>query len=117
MGCSRPFSRIEFARSWISSGPNSVRGWKGFGEILEISISRVAEPVLVFTTSWPRFPKMASNPLPSAFLVILGDLLGQLHIAHGSRAQGIVQNDRLAKRRGLAEFDAAGNDGLENLLR
>src|SRR5689334_13885362 len=59
----------------------------------------------------------ASKPRPSAFLDMVENLPGQLAIAFRTRAVWVVQDDRLSKRRGLAELDVARDHRLIDAIR
>src|SRR3989304_1844869 len=56
----------------------------------------------------------ALSPLPSAFLVMVQDLLRELRVGHGAAGIGFVQKNRFAVAGGFGQPDAAGDDGAED---
>src|SRR5438552_6007924 len=59
----------------------------------------------------------ASSPFPSAFLCMIHHLPRQFPITFGARAVWVVENDRLSKRRSLAQADIPGDHRLVDPLR
>src|SRR4051812_46180699 len=108
MGCRIPVALIEAESSRMASSSNRRRGWNGLGEISEIGSSRTPGLSVVAV---PLPPGMrASSPRPSACLGMLQHLPGQFAIALRPGAIGIIENDRLSKRRRLAQAHVPRND-------
>src|SRR5262252_8468895 len=102
-GCSTPLALIEAASSRIASSSKLIRGWCGLGAMSATGSS--CAPLVVGSAVAVAEPGeiSASRPRPSTFLCTLDDLLRELPIAVGPAAVRVVQHDRLAERRRLAE--------------
>src|SRR5512146_3332090 len=90
----------------------TVRGWKGFGSRLSTGTS-----VSDADGGGGSDPgRSADSPLPSAFLFMSHQLLGELQIGLRPARPDVVEKDRLAEARRLAELDVPRNRGGEDLL-
>src|SRR6185369_7045384 len=107
-----PLARIDAASSSSFASRKTVRGWSGFGSRRSRSTSISTSPCS--TVAVPE-EKSALSPLPSAFLVICQNLLGQIQVTVRTPTFHIVEQDRLAVARRLGEPHVARDRRLEDL--
>src|SRR5262249_18009085 len=88
------------------------RGWSGFGSSRSRSTSMSTSPCS--TVAVPDV-KSALSPLPSAFLVICQNLLGEIHVAIRPSALHIIENNGLTVTRSLGEAYVGRDGRLEDL--
>src|SRR5262245_52624094 len=105
---------MDAVSSLRAASSKRVRGWNGLGPMSPTGSWRGAPPRSSLTSATGGM--RASSPLPSAFLCMVQDLLRQLAIAFSACTVWVVEHDRLAERRGLAEAHIARNDSLVNSL-
>src|SRR5439155_20482708 len=106
---------MEVARWRVVFGSNGVLGWAGFGAILSsvtgwISPWRgsTARSSGVTATSRLAADGMRdASPRPNAFLAMIEHLARKVHVAHRSDTGRIVNDDRLAETRRLAQSDVS----------
>src|SRR5690348_15781308 len=112
---STPCARIDSASSASASSSNWMRGCFGLGTIWSSAISATRSPPstcvgtsVATAASGPGAPGIkAPRPWPSAFLVMLDDLLRECAVTCCTAGCSIVVNDRFSEARRLAEADIA----------
>src|SRR5262249_25728300 len=112
MGWTIPFSRMEAASSSSRAASMPARGWKGLGSRLCVGTSEETSRGLSPSGSGRR----AESPLPSAFLFMAHELLGQVQVGLGPLRPDVVEQDRLTEARGLPQADAPRHHRLEHLV-
>src|SRR5688500_12847257 len=135
MGCKTPCARIDSASSWSASSANSMRGCLGLGTMRSSGISRTRSPATSGAAKpsacavasapgasgasvGPGAPGMsAPRPRPSAFLVMVDDLLRECAVTGCTAGCSIVVHARLSEARSLAEAHVAGNHGAIHAVR
>src|SRR5579875_1021509 len=94
------------------SSSNRVRGWWGFGLMLEMGTSRSALPAPAETSVGISAPR----PLPSPLRRAIAHLLCKLSIGDRPARGGVEDGDGLPERRRLRQADRAGDHDAAHLL-
>src|SRR5688500_5025438 len=113
MGCTIPDSCREAASSERRSLSNALRGWSGFGSRSSMGTSAAVSAESAVGSGSGR---SADRPLPSAFLFMGHDFLGEVEIGLGPLRPYVVEQYRFTKAGGLGEPDAAGHNGTEQTI-
>src|SRR5437762_1199310 len=124
MGWSTPCSRIEAASSWSVSSWKVMRGCSGLGttfstasslmEFGPFDASRLTMPCWACRSCWKILVPASRNDLP--LLVSTCHLLGEIDEGFRGVRLGVVDRDRHAGGRRLADLHRLTDDGPEDLV-
>src|SRR3989339_21046 len=127
-GSSTPCRAIDFLRSSSSSGLMLWRGWNGlclispsamlarrfFGPLPAAGCCCASAGSSSAEESSARRPRC--NAFRGSLLSMFNKLLRHPHVALRANGDNVIQNDRLSRAGGLAEFDIPLDDRIEDLV-
>src|SRR5688572_19502908 len=107
-----PLSWMEAASSSRRASFMAERGCTGFGSRASIGTSAAVSGLAGAGSGSGR---RAESPLPRAFRFMAHHFLGQVQVRLGALRPYVIENNRFTEAGGLAQADAAGDRGGEDL--